>query len=85
VYDYQAAAEDEVTFDPGEILEDVEIVDEGWWIGTVNGSRGLFPFNYVELIVELIECGDMAVSIPPSVGVSSISFSRGVMAGGPVR
>lgn len=51
-YDYQAAGEDEVTFDPGDILEDVEMVDEGWWIGTVNGSRGLFPSNYVEIIEE---------------------------------
>eukprot|EP00729_Bicosta_minor_P000574 gene574-29820_t len=52
LYDYQAAGEDEVTFDPGDVVEDVEMVDEGWWIGTVNGSRGLFPSNYVELIEE---------------------------------
>ena len=52
LYDYQAAGEDEVTFDPGDVLEDVQMVDEGWWIGSVNGSRGLFPSNYVELIEE---------------------------------
>lgn len=50
LYDYQAAGEDEVTFDPEEIIEDIEQVDEGWWIGTVRGARGLFPSNYVELI-----------------------------------
>jgi len=50
LYDYQAAGEDEVTFDPEEIIEDIEMVDEGWWIGTVRGTRGLFPANYVELM-----------------------------------
>ena len=45
-----AEGEDEVTFDPDDIIEDVEEVDEGWWMGTVNGKRGLFPSNYVELI-----------------------------------
>ena len=34
LYDYQATGEDEVTFDPDEIIEDIEMVDEGWWIGT---------------------------------------------------
>ena len=28
----------------------IDQVDEGWWIGTVNGHRGLFPANYVELL-----------------------------------
>ena len=32
-----------MTFDPEEIIEDIEQVDEGWWIGTVRGARGLFP------------------------------------------
>ena len=48
VYDYQAAGDDEVTFDPGEIITDIEKVDEGWWIGLCRGHRGLFPANYVE-------------------------------------
>ena len=42
--------DDEVTFDPDDIIEDIEEVDDGWWMGTVNGKRGLFPANYVELI-----------------------------------
>jgi len=50
LYDYQATGDDEVTFDPDEIITDIEQVDEGWWIGTVRGHRGLFPANYVEMI-----------------------------------
>lgn len=43
------AAEDEISFDPGDVITDIEEVDEGWWMGTCNGSRGLFPSNYVEM------------------------------------
>eukprot|EP00795_Rhopilema_esculentum_P005318 gene5318-487_t len=49
LYDYQATAEDEVTFDPGDVITDIEEVSDGWWLGDVNGKRGLFPANYVEI------------------------------------
>ena len=39
-----------MTFDPDDIITNIEQVDEGWWIGDVNGKRGLFPSNYAELI-----------------------------------
>ncbi len=47
---FVVAGDDEVTFDPGDIITDIEQVDEGWWMGDVNGKRGLFPSNYAELI-----------------------------------
>ncbi|KAF5276900.1 hypothetical protein FQA39_LY06451 [Lamprigera yunnana] len=49
VYDYQAGAEDEISFDPDDIITHVEKIDEGWWRGMCNGSYGLFPANYVQL------------------------------------
>lgn len=49
LYDYQAAAEDEITFDPDEEITNIEFIDEGWWKGTCRGHTGLFPANYVEL------------------------------------
>ncbi len=48
LYDYQAAGEDEISFDPGDVIMNVEKIDEGWWMGTFNGQRGLFPANFVE-------------------------------------
>ena len=46
-----AADETEVTFDPGEIISNIEKIDEGWWEGLApNGQFGLFPANYVELL-----------------------------------
>ena len=46
----RSAGEDEITFDPDDIIEDIEKVDEGWWIGSCRGQRGLFPSNYVEAL-----------------------------------
>ncbi|XP_060752199.1 drebrin-like protein isoform X2 [Tachysurus vachellii] len=51
LYDYQAADDTELTFDPGDIITVVEMTDEGWWHGYgPSGNYGMFPANYVELI-----------------------------------
>jgi len=53
LYDYQAADGTEITFDPGDVITDIEKVDAGWWQGNApDGSRGLFPSNYVEETTE---------------------------------
>ncbi|XP_062244684.1 src substrate cortactin-like isoform X1 [Platichthys flesus] len=49
LYDYQAAGEDEISFDPDDIITNIEMIDEGWWRGVCRGSYGLFPANYVEV------------------------------------
>lgn len=48
LYDYQAADFDEISFDPDDIITDIETIDEGWWRGKCNGKVGLFPANYVQ-------------------------------------
>ncbi|KAK7073461.1 hypothetical protein SK128_015256, partial [Halocaridina rubra] len=51
LYDYQAADHTEITFDPEEIITNIEQIDAGWWQGVgPDGTYGLFPANYVELI-----------------------------------
>lgn len=50
LYDYQASAEDEISFDPDDEITEIVQVDEGWWQGLCKGMFGLFPANYVELI-----------------------------------
>ncbi|XP_050563941.1 drebrin-like protein B [Spodoptera frugiperda] len=51
LYDYQAADESEITFDPGDIITHIEQIDAGWWQGLgPHGVFGLFPANYVELL-----------------------------------
>ncbi|XP_068608867.1 drebrin-like protein B isoform X2 [Brachionichthys hirsutus] len=51
LYDYQAADDTEITFDPDDIITGVEMLDEGWWRGYgPDGRNGMFPANFVELI-----------------------------------
>ncbi|XP_035464099.2 drebrin-like protein B [Scophthalmus maximus] len=51
VYDYQAADNTEITFDPEDIITGIEMLDEGWWRGYgPDGHYGMFPANYVELL-----------------------------------
>ncbi|CAL4065961.1 unnamed protein product, partial [Meganyctiphanes norvegica] len=51
LYDYQAADDTEITFDPGEIITNIDQIDEGWWQGVgPDGNFGLFPANYVECL-----------------------------------
>jgi len=49
LYDYQAGADDELSFDPDDIITNIEMIDEGWWRGECKGMLGLFPANYVQL------------------------------------
>ena len=40
--------EDEISFNAGDIIVDIEMIDDGWWVGTnAHGDRGMFPANYV--------------------------------------
>uniref|UniRef100_A0A1L8E5W7 Putative drebrin n=1 Tax=Nyssomyia neivai TaxID=330878 RepID=A0A1L8E5W7_9DIPT len=51
LYDYQAADETEINFDPGDVITHIDRIDEGWWQGlSPDGSYGLFPANYVQLL-----------------------------------
>ncbi|XP_037807747.1 drebrin-like protein isoform X2 [Lucilia sericata] len=51
LYDYQAADDSEITFDPGDVITHIDQIDEGWWQGLgPDGTYGLFPANYVEII-----------------------------------
>ena len=49
-YDYTAADEDEVSFQEGDIIVNVEVIDDGWVTGTVEktGQTGMIPSNYIE-------------------------------------
>ena len=52
IYTYEAKEEDEISLDVGELVEvlskDREVSgDEGWWVGRIRGTVGVFPANYV--------------------------------------
>ncbi|KAH8657052.1 hypothetical protein BGZ60DRAFT_434706 [Tricladium varicosporioides] len=52
-YDYEKAEDNELELIEGEMVTNIEMVDEDWWMGTnQKGESGLFPSNYVELVEE---------------------------------
>lgn len=49
IYSYTAAEADEVSLQEGDLILDVEPIDEGWVFGCNQrtGQRGMLPANYV--------------------------------------
>jgi len=53
MFTYKAVNEDELNLNVGDVITIIskEIQDVGWWKGELNGKVGVFPDNFVELIV----------------------------------
>ncbi|TVY49398.1 Drebrin-like protein [Lachnellula occidentalis] len=49
IYDYEAAEDNELSFDEQATITGLEFPDDDWWFGHYNGKSGLFPANYVQL------------------------------------
>lgn len=47
---FDTEADDEISFNPDDIITNIEMIDEGWWKGQCHGQTGLFPAAYVELM-----------------------------------
>lgn len=63
-YDYEKAEDNEIELVEGDLVTNIDMVDEDWWMGTNSrGETGLFPSNYVE-VVEDDE--DETAAAPPS-------------------
>ena len=64
-YDYEKAEDNEIELVEGDIVTDIDMIDEGWWMGTSSrGERGLFPCNYVELVEDDGAAGGQAQAAP---------------------
>ncbi|KAK6624584.1 hypothetical protein RUM44_011443 [Polyplax serrata] len=48
IYDYMAQDLDELSFEPGDVIDIIKEHEGGWWQGRLRGKEGLFPSNYVE-------------------------------------
>ena len=51
-YEYEAYDDDELTLHVGDVIDVICEVEDGWWRGSLNGTIGLLPSNFVELVVE---------------------------------
>jgi cortactin len=50
VQDYDAQADDEISFQAGELIVDIhfEFINDVWWKGVCRGQRGMFPASHVQ-------------------------------------
>lgn len=53
IFSYKPVNEDELELKEGEIITVLskELPDKGWWKGELKGKIGVFPDNFVQLIV----------------------------------
>ncbi|XP_026530713.1 SH3 domain-containing kinase-binding protein 1 isoform X2 [Notechis scutatus] len=68
IFPYEAQNEDELTIREGDIvtLVNKDCIDAGWWEGELNGRRGVFPDNFVKLLLPDFEKERPKKPPPPS-------------------
>uniref|UniRef100_A0A4W5MNZ6 Osteoclast-stimulating factor 1 n=1 Tax=Hucho hucho TaxID=62062 RepID=A0A4W5MNZ6_9TELE len=68
IFPYNAHNEDELSIKEGEIVTIInrDCADTGWWMGEIGGKRGVFPDNFVKLLIPDVEKGRPKKSPPPS-------------------
>ena len=86
LYDYEARAQDELSFKRHEIItvlgKDEE--DEGWYIGTSSsGAKGLFPVNYVKVLEEAAAPSPAAFTKAPPAAAPAPTASAPAPAASP--
>uniref|UniRef100_A0A2K5PU77 SH3 domain-containing protein 19 n=1 Tax=Cebus imitator TaxID=2715852 RepID=A0A2K5PU77_CEBIM len=50
LYDFQGENEDELSFKAGDIITELESVDDDWMSGELMGKSGIFPKNYIQFL-----------------------------------
>ncbi|XP_029796044.1 SH3 domain-containing protein 19 isoform X1 [Suricata suricatta] len=50
LYDFHGENEDELSFKAGDIITELESVDDDWMSGELMGKSGIFPQNYVQFL-----------------------------------
>lgn len=48
LYDYTAQQSDELSFQPGDVINLIDRQDADWWHGEIHGRVGIFPAMYVQ-------------------------------------
>jgi hypothetical protein len=58
LFDYDATCDEELSFTEGQLIlvqsKEHDGVDDGWWIGELNGVVGVFPSLMVEELLPMV-------------------------------
>ncbi|XP_045558606.1 SH3 domain-containing kinase-binding protein 1 isoform X1 [Salmo salar] len=68
IFPYDAQNEDELSIKEGEVVSIInrDCADAGWWMGEVGGRKGVFPDNFVKLLIPDVEKERPKKPPPPS-------------------
>uniref|UniRef100_UPI003AB09A09 SH3 domain-containing kinase-binding protein 1 n=1 Tax=Centroberyx gerrardi TaxID=166262 RepID=UPI003AB09A09 len=68
LFPYEAQNEDELSIKEGEIVAIIskDCADAGWWMGEIGGRQGVFPDNFVKMLVPEVEKERPKKPPPPS-------------------
>ncbi|KAG7264578.1 hypothetical protein CRUP_014786 [Coryphaenoides rupestris] len=57
LFPYEAQNEDELSIKEGEIVSIIskDCADAGWWMGEIGGRQGVFPDNFVKVVLPEVE------------------------------
>ncbi|ORY97659.1 hypothetical protein BCR43DRAFT_563071 [Syncephalastrum racemosum] len=73
LYDFAGESADELTFTAGSMITVLEEVDEGWWLGELDGQRGIFPVNYTENVSPPMPARpNTTMTTPPAVAPTAL-------------
>jgi len=53
LYDFEAENDTELPFHERDMITLLSRIDDNWYEGSVRGRTGLFPVNYVKVVVDL--------------------------------
>ncbi|XP_077461652.1 SH3 domain-containing protein 19 isoform X2 [Stigmatopora argus] len=50
MYDFNSKRDEELSFQVGDIITDLESLDDEWFLGDLRGKRALVPKNYIQIL-----------------------------------
>lgn len=51
LFDFVPQEDGELGFNRGDLIKVTDTSDQHWWSGKINNREGMFPANYIQLIV----------------------------------
>lgn len=66
-YSFYGENSEELTLAKGDVVAVIQEISEGWWVGELNGNRGMFPANYCEPVMDASTLADVSEGSQPII------------------